>query len=196
MDAQELQKALDEMRRYIRRDVAAGFHSENEIRSGVVELLADDYAPDELEPYAKQIAHEEMESHFQEQLTWPEVTDCNRLDAAFIELERSGIVARQDFSCCGNCGSGEIWDEMEAAGRRGLRVRGYIFYHMQDTEAAVEGQGVYLNYGAVTEGEAAALEIAREVVATIQRHDLAVVWDGTWQKRIGVRLDWKRRRQR
>lgn len=196
MDARELQKALDKMRGYIRRDVAAGFRSEDEIRTGVVELLADGYEPSELEPYAKQMAHEEMESHFREELTWPEVTDCDRLDAAFTDLEHSGIVARQDFSCCGNCGSGEIWDEMETASKRGLRVRGYIFYHMQDTEAATEGRGVYLNYGAVQEGETAALEIAKEVVATIQRHGLAVEWDGTWQKRIGVQLDWKRRRQR
>ncbi len=195
MDNEELQKALDEMRDRIQRDVAAGFHNEEQIRTGVLEVLADEYDGDELRPHAEQLTREAIQTHLREQANWPPQTDCDRLDAAFAELERAGIVARQDFSCCGNCASGEIWGEVETANRRGQCVRGFTYYHMQDTEAAVEGHGVYLGYGAVQEGEAAALEIAREIVATVQRHGLTVEWDGTWKKRILVRLDWKRRRQ-
>src|SRR5438270_13607378 len=161
MTDQELKKALDEMRGYIQRDVAGGFRAEEEIPTSAVEVLADDYDPDELRPHAEELTRDLIKAHLLEQASWPAQTDCDRLDAAFAELERAGIVARQDFSCCGNCGSSEIWDEMETVSRRGQRVRGYTFYHMQDTEAAVEGRGVYLGYGAVQEGEPSALELAR-----------------------------------
>lgn len=196
MNDEELTKALEELRGCIRRDVAAGFRGEEEIRTGALDMLADEYDSEELKPYAEQMTREEMESHFREQLTWPKLTDCDRLDAAFADLERAGIVARQDFSCCMTCGSTEIHDEMRATSKRGLHVRGYVFYHAQDTEAAVEGRGIYLGFGAAQAGEAAALEIASEIVATLLKHGLAAEWDGTWENRIGVQLDWKRRRQR
>lgn len=195
MNDEQLQKAITEMRGYIERDVAGGFRREEDICTSVVELLSDDYDADELRPHAKRLTREQIQEHLQEQAAWPAQTDCDRLDAAFSELERAGIVARQDFSCCGTCGAGEIWDEMETVSRRGQPVRGYTFYHMQDTEAAVDGRGVYLGYGAVLKGESPALEIAREIVATIQHHGLTVEWDGTWRTRILVRVDWKRRRQ-
>jgi hypothetical protein len=195
MNEQELQKALQQMRGYIEREVAVGFRSEEHILTGLVEFLSDEYDGEELRPHAERLTHELIEAHLRQQATWPSQTDCDRLDEVFAELERAGIVARQDFSCCGNCGSAEIWDEMEAVSRRGQRVRGYTFYHMQDTEAAVEEGGIYLAFGAVQEGTAPALEIARQVVETIQRHSLNVEWNGKCGNRIFVRMDWKRRRQ-
>jgi hypothetical protein len=64
---------------------------------------------------------------------------------------------------------------------------------MQDTEAAADGHGLHLNYGAVEEGEEPALRIGNEIIDALQRHGLKAVWDGTWSKRIAVKLDWKRR---
>ena len=82
---------------------------------------------------------------------------------------------------------------MEQARTSGLNVRGYTFYHEQDTEAAVDGRGIYLYYGAVEDGEERALGIAREIQETLRCHGFATDWDGTFSKRIGVRMDWKRR---
>ena len=194
MNEQESQKALGEMRERIHQDVAAGFLNEEEICDGVRDMLADRQTPDELLAQVERLTREALEAHFLEQANWPAKTDCDRLVAAFSDLEQAGIVARENFSCCCNCGSSEIWDEVKNVEEDGQQVRGFTFFHMQDTERAVEGQGVYLSYGAVKEGEAPALEIARKVATTIQRHGLVVDWDGTWNKRIGVRLDWKRKR--
>lgn len=130
-----------------------------------------------------------------EQAEWPTVTDCDRLDNAFAELKADGIICRQHFSCCGSCGSVEIWDEIAAAQEVGRAVRGYAFYHVQDTEAAVGGHGLYLNYGAVEDGEAAVLSVARKIVAALERHGLRTNWNGQWARRIGVALDWKHRRE-
>jgi hypothetical protein len=65
---------------------------------------------------------------------------------------------------------------------------------MQDTWAAADGQELYLSYGAVVEGEAAALQIGNEIVDALQRFGLRTDWDGSWSKRIGVQLNWQRRR--
>jgi hypothetical protein len=188
------EEALQELRGYIQRDVAAGFRPEGEIATNAVEILAVDYDADALTPHAVRMTRELIAAHKQEQASWPQTTDCDRLDSAFAALERAGVVSRQDFSCCGTCGSGEIQDDMDKVAKSGTRVRGYAFYHMQDTESAVEGGGLYLNYGAVQDGEAAAVGIGKEIAASLKQQGLQVDWDETWAKRIGVRLDWKRRR--
>ncbi|GAB5348481.1 hypothetical protein TMRO357_02149 [Alteriqipengyuania sp. 357] len=128
-----------------------------------------------------------------EQAVWPETTDCDRLDAAFAALETDGIVSRQNFSCCGSCGSYEIWDEMAAVKDAGGPTRGYAFYHMQDTESAADGGRLNLNYGAAEEGETASLQVAAEIVAKLEEHGLETHWNGSLDQRIGISLDWKRR---
>ena len=62
-------------------------------------------------------------------------------------LEAAGIVARQNFTCCKTCGFYEINGEMEAARAQGRVVRGYVFFHMQDTERAAKGGDLALAYG-------------------------------------------------
>jgi hypothetical protein len=74
-----------------------------------------------------------------------------------------------------------------------LKVRGYTFYHMQGTDAAVEGGGLYLYYGAIDRGEGPALRVANEIVDALQRQGLKTEWNGTTSDAILVQLDWKRR---
>jgi hypothetical protein len=188
------EEAFQELREYIRLEVAAGFELGDVIARNAVEYLADDYDPAALTPHAKKITRELIAAHKREQASWPETTDCDRLDAAFAELESSGVVCRQNFTCCRTCGADEIRDEMQQVARSGKTVRGYAFYHMQDTESAVEGEGLYLSYGAVQDREAAAVKIGQEVATALKQQGLQVDWDGTWAKRIGVSLEWRRRR--
>src|SRR5881392_1615750 len=67
--------------------------------SVVVELLSDTYDADELRPHGERFTHEQIQAHVSEQAGWPVQTDCDRLDAAFADLEQAGIIARHDFSC-------------------------------------------------------------------------------------------------
>lgn len=194
MNSAKQNNLRDEVGSYLQFAVAAGFDSAEEMVTAVTEIFSEDADGTLLEALARSLVRDYLAAHIVAQTTWPALTDCDRLDAAFAELEAHGIVCRQNFSCCGSCGSAEIWDEaavLEAAGRP---VRGYAFYHVQDTESAVEGHGLYLNYGAADAGEAAALGIAYEIVDALRRHGLRVNWEGKWSRRIGVDLDWKRRR--
>jgi hypothetical protein len=54
---------------------------------------------------------------------------------------------------------------------------------------------LYLNYGAVEDGKAEALAVAREIVAALEHNGLRTTWNGQWARRIGIALDWKRRRE-
>jgi len=188
---------FDELRDCIEREVAAGFLAADEIVETAIEMVEDAEALDAamLHAQAGRLTQQALHDHARAQAQWPATTDCDRLDTAFEALQARGILARQNYSCCGSCGVAEIHAEIAAAEQEPARaIAGYVFYHAQDTEAAVEGYGVCLNYGAVADGEAAALAIAREVVAVLHAHGLATQWDGTWSQRISVPLEWQRRR--
>ena len=164
--------------------VRGGFAPRDEVWLVVDDICEQGEDPDTLRAYASA----ELELLWREQraaeATWSGSTD---------ELEDRGVICRQDFTCCGNCGVAEIGVELNEAERRGIHVRGYAFYHQQDTERAVEGDGVYLNYGAEKEGEAAALAIAREIITTLKHHGLEPNWNGSIGQRIHVPLVWRRR---
>lgn len=186
---------LEQLRDYIGREVRGGFLPVAEIAEAAVEYLADEAPPEDLQRYAEQYTREGLAAFAEEQANWPEVTDCDRLDSAFRALDSAGIIARQDYSCCQNCGHGEIWEEVQATLAKGRSVRGYTFYHQQDTESAVEGCGLNLAYGAAEPGEDALLQVGDEIVAALRATGLAVQWNRDVKKRILVSIDWKRRRE-
>lgn len=195
MTLQDVYTALDELHGYLRHHVAAGYLDPADIAAFGVDSFADQVDPAVLRHHVRRFLGEILEDYRIEQCGWPAVTDCDRLDAAFAALEREGVVCRQNFSCCGTCGAAEIWDEMAGAEERGQAVRGYAFFHMQDTEAAVEGDGLYLSYGAVEPGADAAEAVGRAVVDALEAKGLDPIWDGEWTHRIFVPLRWRRRRQ-
>ena len=167
--------------------VAGGFTPVEAIVDYLVEVFAEDHPELEIRPVVERSAAEAMAAHLASQASWPVRTDCDRIDRAFLALERTGIVARQNFTCCQGCGASEIGAEADGASR------GYVFYHFQDTESAVAGHGLYLAYGTFKD-DVSALTIAAEIVAQLQREGLQVKWDGKLEKRIHVAIDWQRRR--
>lgn len=193
MTTQDVYAALDELHGYVRRHVAAGYLTPDEITRFACEVYAEEIDPAVLRHHAARYTREAVAERRAEQAAWPPVTDNDRLDAAFAALEREGVVCRQHFSCCGTCGAAEIWDEIAATAEAGAPAIGYAFFHMQDTEMAVEGEGLYLSYGAVAEGAEATEAIGRAVVAALEAKGLTTVWDGHWSRRIFVPLDWQRR---
>ena len=173
--------ALDELNEYLSLYLRSGFYTPQEALTAALEVV------EEFEGSAErvqQLLDTQLSQLSLEQSQWPALTDCQRLDTALRELEQQGIVARQNFTCCGNCGSTEIWDEIEPA------HRGYVFYHMQDTERAVEGGGLYFNYGAV-DGQNP-LQIASMLVQSLTDSGLQPQWDGTIKTRVFVPLVWQR----
>lgn len=188
------EELLSDLREQVRCDVAAGFDDPGRIAESAVAAFEDQADPAFLKSQVGRLVEEALAAHAAEQRDWPAQTDCDRLDAAFAALEQAGVVARQHFTCCGTCGLAEIDREIAAAEAGGGRARGYTFYHWQDTEAAVEGYGICLYYGACEEGEAADLAVGHEIASELRRQGLRPEWNGRLDTRIEVPMDWKRRR--
>jgi hypothetical protein len=173
--------------------VRAAFQPRSEVWLALDDACEEAEDPDAMRAFAAA----ELERLWTEQRAleaqWSERTDCDRLDQAFAELEATGIICRQDFTCCGTCGVAEMALICTEISRAGRDPRGYAFYHAQDTEHAVAGDGLYLNYGDLKGEERASLSVGREIVAVLKTHGLKPEWDESWANRIHVPLTWRRR---
>jgi hypothetical protein len=101
MPEDAFERILGEMTRNIRRDIAGGFDSPDEIVRVAVEVFSEKHNPALVGFHAARLTRESLAQHLAAQAQWPQVTDCDLLDAAFAELDRAGVIARQNFSCCG-----------------------------------------------------------------------------------------------
>ncbi|MFU8870302.1 DUF6186 family protein [Micromonospora sp. SL4-19] len=178
----------DEIRAFVRRQVALAVLPAAAIVAETVEYLDGEAEPARIEELAWAAVAEELTAHLAEQESWPEVTDSDRLTAAFRALSAAGIVARENFTCCQNCGLGEIGAEVP----EGVVPRGYAFYHQQDAERAVDGSPVFLAYGLFERPPS--VEIGEEVAAVLRAEGLTVHWAGDVGARIQVPMVWRRRR--
>jgi hypothetical protein len=191
-----MEKISEELSALIASLVRQGFETEGEILEQAFEYAADECDnPEELEPEIKQLTADLLIAHQAEQQTWEAVTDCDRLDRAFASLNAQGIVARQHFSCCNTCGHAEIWEEVEAE-ETNHPVQGYVFYHFQSTENAVDAGKLYLTYGTVEENEQALARVAERCVAELRHSGLNATWGGDSYSAILVDgIVWQKRRE-
>jgi hypothetical protein len=171
--------------------VATGFWDVVEIVEATMDYFEGSESLDEQQVQAE--TERLIRAHAQAQAAWPRVTDCDRLLQVFSQLERRGIICREDFTCCMTCGTSEIGDEMEEAGGK-AKVKGYVFYHRQDLEGAVESGELMLAFGAWDGTPESGGRIGTIVADALRAGGLTVDWNGTFKKRIAVRIDWKRRR--
>ena len=185
----------EELRHYIGIDIAGAFKPLSEILETAVEIVSDEFDETTVRKLAAKIYDEELERYIDSQRSWPKITDCDRLDSAFEELQSIGIIASQNAICCQTCAAAEVWEQVEAKINEGSNVIGMTFYHEQDTESALEGGGIYLSYGAVENTDQAAIKIGDEIRRVLSDHGLMVSWNGELSKRIGVELNWQRRRR-
>lgn len=191
-------KAIEnELRGRIAAAVTAGFDERDEIIEQYTEQAEDEYDQD-LEELVTRLTDAAIAAHHRRQARWKGETDCDRLDAAFEELERQGIVARQNFTCCSTCGHYEIGDEIRDAKKqrkkRSAPVSGYAFYHMQDTESAVEGGGIYIKYDTLKDDREKKIAVGQKIVEVLEAAGLRTEWDGDPNTGVFVRVKWRRRR--
>ena len=187
-------QSFDELREFIAQRVREGFESPHELVENAHDWAYGRYERDDLLPEVKRLTAEALASHQAEQAGWGPTTDCDRLDTAFASLDAQGIVARQDFSCCNNCGFTEIWDEVEKEEQQ-HPVEGYVFYHLQCTERAIKTGQLLLAYGCVEDDLQAFVAIANKIVAELIKAGLKASWGGTAGHPIVIEgLVWRRRR--
>ncbi|UGQ11317.1 hypothetical protein LO772_31725 [Yinghuangia sp. ASG 101] len=118
------------------------------------------------------------------------------IDRSFDELNDRGIVALQN---AGDTMSDGWTDVYEVASTRSAPARGAVFYHGQDLDADVAGEGLRLAFGAFEDDLAKrddpGAEIARDVRDVLTSHGVRVKWDGAVSSRIEIPpFAWRKRR--
>lgn len=179
-------------RNAIRQLIWSGFYTPERVLEIVTEEIRE---PGEIDPEsARAWIEEEAGRKAEAELGWPEVTDCDRLTAAFAELEAGGIIALEN---AGNTQSEGVQEAMEIymdLGDEKSGVAGYCFYHWQDLESVVDGGGLWLAFGDIEGDDTRGVAIGERVVSTLARHGLAAVWPGTITQRIEIpKIVWQRR---
>jgi hypothetical protein len=184
---------------HIRLQVKIGYDNHDEIIESAAAMFEDAFDDKQaLRRLAARLTDSALAEHTIEQRSWVYETDCDKLDEAFAELDRNGIVARQNFTCCQTCGHTEIAYEL---GKTSVhrRVRGYVFFHQQDAEHVANNDTLHLAYGGFDHNfdnnDDKAVAIAHEVAAVLKKHGFAIEWNGQITKRICIKeIHWQRRR--
>ncbi|MBL1079196.1 hypothetical protein JK358_32805 [Nocardia sp. 2] len=119
-------------------------------------------------------------------------TDCDRLVRAFAALRLRDVAAMHS---AGDTMAQGLEDVDQVLGESPAYI-GYCFYHGQDVERAMAGEGLYLAFGPrdpdLEESEGPA--IGHMIVEELTRTGLTPTWDGTFDQRILIEsFDWHAR---
>jgi hypothetical protein len=173
-----------DLRRHIAEQVALGFGSSDQIAKDAVDVFTGD-----LRRLVAIILPEVIDAQLQAEVSWPAVTDCDELDAAFQELKLTGIL------CEHNCGfdPGDGSEEMEHS--MDEELRGYAFYDCQQAMFVRDRKFLDLFFDINHKLDPLPDEktIGQDIVAALQRHGLNPEWDDNTKSFIRVPIDWKRR---
>lgn len=190
LDASDSETAF--LREQIELAVLGGFDDEWDIEDWLQDETTDEDLLDELKAYAEELFRKQQAR----ENTWRTSTVNDAIDQAFEELNERGIVALQNAGYTMSDG----WsDAHEAASELPEKPRGAVFYHGQDLESGVQGEGLMLAFGAFENDEAksetASTAIAREVCDTLAAHGVQAKWDGSVHSRIEITpFSWRKRR--
>ena len=123
--------------------------------------------------------------------------NSSKLTNAFKSLRKAGFIARQNFSCCGNCAGYALGDHIKGmTPSKRERVKGAVFYTRQDVIAPVSWHPqhhIYIGYGPVSVSGMGTFgvsetEIAGAVVAALKAAGLEAEWDGNPTTKVLVNL--------
>jgi hypothetical protein len=176
----------------LRTLVWSGFYEADEIFEIVTEYEEDLGSEDAA--WAQTAIARAIDERRQAEKTWPSVTDCDRLDQAFAALDRAGIIALHNAGYTLSDGTSDVSEAYRERGGKSSGISGYCFYHGQDVERAVAGQGLDLAFGDIDGDAAKGVEIGRRIVAELTRQGLTVEWNGAIETRLFIPgFDWRRR---
>ncbi len=172
----------------IRKHVWSGFYTADEVDSMIDDVLEEDAHED----FLRDSVAPEFAKKQEAEKSWPEKTDCDRLDSAFEALEKRNILCLQNAGYEMSDGHQEAFETL--SGQPGHRYIGYCFYHGQDLERAVDGGGLMVAFDHVDGEHPDKITVGRALKEELERVGFKIEWDGTAGQRINIpHIDWKRR---
>jgi len=197
-------ESIEHVRHNARDLVWAGFHD----RAEIIEMIPDVLDITVEESAIAEIVDSELARKAEAEKTWPERTDCDRLDAAFAALDERGIIAKQYAGYTQSDALSDVAEALRDAEVEGKdKYTGYCFYTAQDVESLLNGQDeLYLGFGTNLEqasevaqalgapNNVGAVEAGRLICAVLEEFDFDTQWDQSPNTRIAIQnFDWKRR---
>ncbi len=178
---------LDQLRAFAKVQVWSGFQSPQQVRADVYAAVLDE-VKDAAE--AQHLTDDYLAAASAElaaaSSTWPAVTEFDRLQAAFGDLEAADIIVLQ--ACSDHWQADELLRARSAEGRR---PKGIAYFTHPDVWHAVEHGMLEVN---VWHGDSAnvgpADELLSEMIGVLAQHGLAARFD---EGRIEVSVRWERR---
>lgn len=166
--------------------VRSGFYSLEDIQNNIIEEIEDNGFEDEIsEDWAYKQINAVNEELLKESESWGENTQTNRLIAAFDELAESKIIALHYTGYTMDDGEYEVVEVERTLNDNDEKSEGYCFYHGQDLERAVRGDGLNISFQKINnESDVVSKEIAKKIVAVLEKHDLKVDWNGKASSKI------------
>jgi hypothetical protein len=173
--------------------VRSGFYD----RDRLVEIFAEEmYAPGELHPEEVAGAIDaNFAAHAVEKESYPPITDCDRLDSAFMAMNQRGIIAIQNAGYTQSDGYDEVGEVFSNHPDQDS-VRGYCFYHEQDLHCVMENGELRFAFGPVdpADEQTLGIEVGNIVREELIRAGFTVQWNGTFENRLCVpNLVWQKR---
>jgi hypothetical protein len=167
----DMQEEADEFIRYY---VWSGYYEPDEVYNIIDdELLESDC---ESQTWLRAAIQREFQSKHEAEKTWPNITDCDRLDRAFESLRRQGILTRHRAGFTQQDGLEVVEGLYEEAGGAESDITGYCFYTTQDMEAAMWGtSGLLLAFGHFSGDSQEGADVGRHVRDVSEEHGLRVV---------------------
>jgi hypothetical protein len=183
--------AEQHVREFVRACVRAGLLDDPALHAEVTEAIAVElpHRPGTAAELAAAWIEEARAELRADQRSWPEVTDHDRLQAAFAELQVLGVVVLQ--GCEDHWAAKAVLDERAAAGSP---PRGIAWFTPPDVWHAVDEGMLEVNvWHGTTANVAPGDALLDEVVGVLDRHGLSAYFDegrievgAHWHKRLGA----------
>jgi hypothetical protein len=182
-----------------------GYGHPDAIVEGLVELV--EYDPEteaivasdrgEVVEAVRQMVDGALHEHAVAESAFPPTTDCDRLTAAFNQLDSRGIIAREDVGYTQSDLRDEMWALLEAARSGARNARGWVAFHRQDVERVVDSGQLYISFAAVSDDDDGFRAIGAQVAGGLAEAGLTEAWIGDPNRRVELTgVLWQKRRRR
>lgn len=172
----------------IRKWVWSGFYTAEEVVAFIDDILEDDAN----EQLLRDAVAPEFTRKRQAEPGWPAVTDCDRLDQVFRELDHCGILCVHNAGYTMSDGHQDAFAALSEAPAG--KYAGYCFYHGQDVERAVDDGCLMIAFDHVKGDVPDKLRIGLMVKEKLEHVGFALDWSERADQRICIpNFDWKRR---
>ena len=172
----------------IHKQVWSGFHTHDDIDQMIEDILEDDCDAEQLHS----LVGPALRAKGLAERSWPQVTECDRLDAVFRALHASGICALANAGFTMSDGFTDVAEVLAVAPPG--HYNGFCFYHGQDVDRAVDNEGLMLAFGDVDDDAEKTAQVGERVAGALRSAGFPVEWNGSIKTRISIPVfDWKRR---